>query len=96
MKLQPKVISSLEPKVITALYSYVKENDETVVKINEAKKNEMVEKFPLLLKNNPAFKKLVDILQENRKRVLITDVKGQGKSLKTLLYLLKMYDIKKV
>jgi hypothetical protein len=47
----------------------------------------MFHKFPLLIKNNPAFRKLVQTLRENSKDVLITDVKGSGKSLKTILRL---------
>jgi hypothetical protein len=61
--------------------------------LNPEKMQDMIEKFPLLLKNNPAFSNLVDTLNRDEKDVLITDVKGSGKSLKTLLFLFNSYKI---
>ena len=73
-----------------SMYDY---GENHTIVLNERKRDEMVRKFPLLLRNNPAFRKLVDTLNENRNDVLITDVKGSGKSLKTILYLLNFYKV---
>ena len=61
--------------------------------LNQEKMKDMIKKFSLLLSNNPAFRNLVKTLQTNEKNVLITDVKGSGKSLKTLLFLFNVYNI---
>jgi hypothetical protein len=73
-----------------SMYDY---GENHTIVLNERKRDEMVHKFPLLLRNNPAFRKLVDTLNKNRNDVLITDVKGSGKSLKTILYLLNLYKV---
>ncbi len=73
-----------------SMYDYGKDN---AIVLNEKKRDQMISKYDLLVINNPAFKKLVDTLKENKKDVLITDVKGSGKSLRSLLYLFKAREI---
>ncbi len=73
-----------------SMYDYGENH--TIILIQK-KRDDMVHKYPLLLKNNPAFKKLVDTLNENQTDVLITDVKGSGKSLRTILYLFNLYKV---
>jgi hypothetical protein len=66
---------------------------DSAILLNESKRDDMVTKFPLLIANNPEFRNLVETLQANKRDVLITDVKGSGKSLKSILYLFQRFNI---
>ena len=75
-----------------SMYDY-DEKDKTKIIFKKYKRDDMIWKFPLLIKNNQQFRNLIDTLNANTKDVLITDVKGSGKSLKTLLNLFQAYGI---
>jgi hypothetical protein len=74
-----------------SMYDYIPGT--TNIILNEEKKALMMTSYKDLLKNNTNFKLLVDRLNNNDKRVVITDVKAQGKSLLTLLTLFKANDV---
>jgi hypothetical protein len=77
------------------MYNYFNDpiNNSSSIELDENKKKEMIDNFPLLLENNENFRKLIDILKEGKKKVLITDVKITGRSLLSFLELLSHYNI---